>query len=125
MRPLDSYPQSIGASVVSVFPHLGPASYVQVVAGAAPALSTGGDTVDAVEAGIKLFDHVEGGLTDSATYRVEVCYDSVSGSAANNNKGQPTPTVRLRWTVVATGAEVDADVDLSAEIVRLKAFGAK
>ena len=125
MRPLPGYPNPIGQKVDSVFPHAGPSSYSQASSGSAPALSTGGDTVYAVEAGLKLIDHCTGGVSDSGTYRVEVLYDSVSGIAGSSNPsaGQPKTTVRLRWYVVATGAQVAGAVNLSAEIVRLRAVG--
>src|SRR5262245_22550827 len=104
MRPLPSYPNPVGARVDSVFPHKGPASYTQVTSGTAPALATGGDTVQAVEAGLKTFDYVSSGVSDSGTYRVEAIPKAVSGYTANNNFGQPTTSFTLRWYVVATGA---------------------
>lgn len=123
MRPLASYPQSCGARMLSVFPHRGPASYTQVTSGTAPALATGGDTVQAVEAGLKTFDAVIGGLTDSGTYRVEALPQAVSGVVGSQKFGQPSTSFRLRWTVVATGAQAAGSADLDAEIVRLTAFG--
>jgi hypothetical protein len=115
-RPLDSYPQSIGSSVISVFPHTGPASYVQIV------VSTGaGDKAQGAEAGLKYFDYVVGGLTDSGTYRVECIPSAASTSPAS----APSTTYLLRWIVVSTGAQVAANVNLSAETVRLLAFGPK
>lgn len=122
MRPLPSYPQAVGARMQSVFPHRGPGTYVPVVNGTAPALPTGGDTVQAVEAGLKTFDAVLGAVSDSGTYRVEAIPKAVSGNISNNNLGQPTTSFTLRWYVVATGVEAGA-IDLSAEIVRLTAFG--
>lgn len=129
MRPMMGYPTSHGNQRTSVFPHQGPAVYVSVVEGVAPALSTGGDTVNARgPAGMKFFDAVwPAGLSDSGTYRVEVLQDAVSGvvGSSSPSQGQPAPTVRLRWVVVATGAQVAAEEDLSAEIVKLCAWGPK
>lgn len=124
MRPLSGYPQPAGAKLQSVFPHAGPASYTQVTSGSAPAVSTGGDTVRASEAGMKQFDWVSGGVSDSGTYRVEVCYNAVSGVvAAPTQLSVPQTAVRLRWYVVSTGAEAAGSANLSAEIVRLRACG--
>lgn len=124
MRPLANYPTPVGSRVLSVFPHRGPASYTGITPGEPPAVSTDGDTVYASEAGLKTFDTVLGGLSDSGAYRVEVVHDAVSGLIGSTNPGQSVPTraVRLRWVVVATEAEA-GDVDMSAEIVRLTAFG--
>jgi hypothetical protein len=124
MRQMDGYPTSFGNHRASVFPHRGPASYTQITEGVAPALASGGDTVSAVEAGFKLFEFVAAGLTDSGTYRVEAIPTTVSGVVADPNKqAVPATTYRLRWVVVATGAEAGAAADLDAEIVRLFALG--
>lgn len=127
MRPLDGYPTSFGSSRASVFPHQGPASYTQVTAGSAPALATGGDLVEAgPEAGMKLFDFLVGGLSDSGTYRVEAVPVTASGDPALPTRlAQPASTYRLRWIVVASGAQAAGAVDLSAEVVRLFAIGPK
>jgi hypothetical protein len=72
---------------------------------------------------MKHFDWVSSGVSDSGTYRVEVLQTSVSGTvAAPTRLAVPQTTVRLRWFVVSSGVEAGA-VDLSAEIVRLHAFG--
>lgn len=126
MRPMDGFPDSFGSHRASVFPHAGPASYTQVVEGVAPANATGGDEVSATEAGMKYFDFIASGLTDSGKYRVEVIPQGRSGYVANPSQiGSPAAQFTLRWVVVATGAEVAALVDLSAEIVRLSAIGPK
>lgn len=126
MRLMDGYPDAWGAHRAAVVPHAGPASYAQVVAGAAPALATGGDTLQAIEAGMKYIDFVAGGLSDSGTYRVECLPTTVSGSVANPaQQGTPATTYRLRWVVVSSGAEAAAEADLDAEIVRLLVIGHK
>lgn len=115
-RPLFGYPTSVGSSKLSVFPHTGPGTYVQVV------LSTGaGDAATSAESGLKYFDYVSAGLTDSGTYRVEAVPKVVS----TNPQGAAATTYLLRWIVVATGAEVAGAVDLSAQTVRLLAIGPK
>ena len=127
MRPLDGYPDSWGAKRAAVIPHRGPSSYDQVDADTAPLLATGGDLVEAREAGMKLIDFVAGGLSDSGTYRVECIPTTVSGIAGD--AVQPPAAVgttyRLRWVVVSTGAQAAEALDLSAEIVRLLLVGPK
>lgn len=126
MRPLDGYPDAFGSKRAAVIPHRGPSSYTQITPGAAPALATGGDTVSASEAGMKFIDFVAGGLTDSGTYRVEAIPTTVSGVVAEPGRIMGVKaTYRLRWVVVATGAEVAGAVDLDAEIVRLFVIGPK
>jgi hypothetical protein len=125
MRPMDSYPDAWGAHKASVVGHRGPVLYTVVTEQSAPTLATGGDLLQAVEAGMKLIEFVVGGLTDSGTYRVETIPTTVSGVvAAPSQQPVAAATYRLRWVVVATGAEAAA-VDLSAEIVRLLVIGAK
>lgn len=127
MRPMDGYPTSFGSSRASVFPHQGPASYTQLDPGAAPVLAAGGDVVEAgPEAGMKYFDFLVGGLSDSGTYDVRAAPTTQSGDPAVPSKlGQPGTTYRLLWIVVSTGAEAAAELDLSAEVVRLFAIGPK
>lgn len=126
MRPMDGYPDSFGSHRASVFPHAGPAAYVQIVEGVAPALATGGNLVQAIEAGMKYFEYLVGGLTDSGKFRVECIPTTPSGIVLQPASiPQPGLTYRLRWVVVATGAEAAADADLDAEIVRLFGVGPK
>lgn len=126
MRQFDGYPDSFGAKRVSTVGHAGPSTYVPYTEGVAPALSTGGDTVQAREGGLTLLDGViPFGMSDSGKYYVQVLQDSVSGIVATPGYiPRPATTVRLRWMVAATGVEAGA-VDLSAEIVRLFMVGPK
>ena len=129
-RPLDGYPTPFGSSKISIFPHNGPASYVQVTATAGTVPVTGGDTVSASEAGLKYFDDVDGGPTDDGAFMVEAIPTTIT-----NIVGGPSTTFKLRWIsrVTATvggqaqtsGNEVVAGTNLSAEIVRLQAIGPK
>ena len=131
LRPLDSYPDSWGAQRASIVPHAGPAIYVQVVVGTPPAVATGGDTLQAVSAGLKYIDIVLLGVTDSGNYRVEGIPKARSGFAT----GQQTTSYTLRWIACRTasiggqsqvvGTEAIAATDLSAEIVRLLVIGPK
>lgn len=104
--------------------HVGPVLYAVIGEGVAPALATGGDTVEAAEAGMKYLDWVGAGLTDSGKYRVEAIPTTRSGVVGKNVIAPPGATYRLRWVVVASGAEAAA-IDLSAEIVRLFVLGPK
>lgn len=118
MSLLGDYPDSFGAHRASVIGHAGPASYTQLTA--APV--AGGDTVEAKAAGLKYLDALlPCGLSDSGTYRVEAVVSA--GHPTTNKAAAPSPTFKLRWVVVATGAEVAGAVNLSAEVVRLFALG--
>lgn len=118
MPPLNDYPDSFGAHKVSVFSHKGPVSYAAMTAGPV----AGGDLVHPVEAGLHYFDCVLPiGLSDSGTFRVEGVAPAANPSTSRNG-GQAQAWV-LRWIVVATGAQVAALVDLSAEVIRLSAQG--
>ncbi len=130
-RPLDGYPNPIGAHVESVFPHAGPASYTQIVLGTAPTPATGGDTVQAREAGYKLFESISPALTDSGNYLVLPI--PINKSAVN--PGQQSATYRLKWVAQVTATlggqsqtintDAAAATNLSAEVVRLRAVGYK
>ncbi len=121
MRPLDGYPTSFGSSRAAVMGIVGPASYTQVVPGTAPAVATGGQTIYARDFGLKYFDYVVAGLSDTGAYRVECIPGERSGSGP---KGASL-TYTLRWEVVATGAEAAAELDLDAEVVRVLVVGPK
>ncbi len=82
--------------------HTGKASYV-----------TGGDVLTASRYGLRSLDYVDGGESFSGTYYVR-------GRAIGT--GNRT-TYKAVWYVTATNAEVAAGVNLSAEKVKLFAFG--
>src|ERR1017187_1126479 len=129
-RCLDGYPTSWGSTKASVFPHAGPTSYTQITAVAGTVPVTGGDSVQAVEAGFKYFDYVKGGITDDGAFEVEAIPVTIT-----NIVGGPSKTYALKWLsrVTATvggqaqvaGNEAVAGTNLSAEIVRLLAVGPK
>lgn len=100
--------------------HAGPASYAQVVNGAAPAQPTGGDPITPQAFGLGP-GGIEGvfcvGGSTSGTYIVQAF------QTTSYNAGYMNPTWTLRWIVAATGAEAAAAVNLSGEVVRLVAFG--
>lgn len=121
-RPLDGYPTSFGSSRASVHGITGPASYTQVVNGTAPAVATGGQTIRAVDFGLKYFDYVSAGLTDTAINRVEC----IPGQPSGQGPKGACATYTLRWVVVSTGAEVGAGITtLATEVIRLHILGPK
>jgi len=134
-KALDGYPAPLGYSKISVFPHVGPTSYVQLapVAGVVPVV--GGDTVQASEAGLKYFDVVEDAYTDDGAFRADAIPVTVSNPASGVTSGIPSLTFKLKWFSNVTaavggqnqtaGSEVVAGTNLSAFCIRLTAFGPK
>jgi hypothetical protein len=125
-RPLDSYPTSWGSSRASVFPHVGPASYAQVTYGPL----AGGAVVEDVEGGLKYFDFLAGGATDSGNFQVVAI-----PTAATVGPGGQSRTYRLKYLAMRTatiggedqtaGSEAVAGTDLSGETVRLLGIASK
>jgi hypothetical protein len=120
-RTLDGYPTPFGSSLASVNGIAGPEAYVQVAAGTAPAVATGGQTIYPRDFGMKYFDFLTANLTDTALNRVECIPGEQSAIGPKGTAAWYT----LRWEVVSTAAEVEAEVDLSSEIVRILAIGPK
>ncbi len=118
MRPLDSYPDSWGAQRASVMGVVGPTLYTAVTPGTPPAVATGGQTIYARDFGLKYFDFVVGGLSDSGAYRVE----AIPGDQSGYGPKGASLTYTLRWATVA-GTEASGDLD--AEVVRVLAIGPK
>ena len=115
---LADYPDSFGGHRASAFSHTGPASYTQMTTGPL----AGGDSVGVAEAGLKFFDVViPVGLSDSGVYRVEGV--APVGNPSTNKVAARATSWRLRWVVVATGAEVAGSFNLSGQTVRLFALG--
>lgn len=124
MRPIYNYPYSVGPHQESVFPHVGPVSYAVVTYGPV----AGGDLVNTTEAGLKFFDHVSGGQTDSGNFSVQAIPTQPS-----NVPQAGAPSYRLRWVSNRTasiggqaqtaGAEAVATTNLSGETLRLRAIG--
>lgn len=132
MRPMDGYPTSFGSSRASIFPVAGPASYTQITRGTPPATATGGQVITAVMAGLKFFDKVIGGITDSGNYLVQAIPINQSGQTP---VAQPSTTYRLKWTALVTASlggqsqtintDATTATDLSGERVMLFALGPK
>lgn len=112
-RNMFGFPTSIGSQWLGIGPHSGPASYTQVTTGPV----AGGDSVLATELGMKFINAIQGGFTDDGLYRV----DPIPAGSTDPNGAMSSVT--LRWTVVATGAQVAGAVDLSGSVVRLQAIG--
>ena len=111
---LAGYPTIIGDHKLGGIGHTGPASYTQMTTGPL----AGGDTVTAREFGLQTLDGVfPVGLSDSGVYRVEGV--APVGNPSIDNVAARATAWRLRWVVVATGAEAAGALDLSAQTVRL------
>ncbi len=133
MRAFNGYPQPFGSKPGTLFPHTGPASYTQVTAGATPV--TGGDTVQALEGGLKNLEFLSGGVDDTGRFFVECIpvTSSVTNTTSSGQSGVPATTYRLRWIARITasyggqsqvaGTEAVAATDLSGLTVRLFGLG--
>jgi len=114
---LADYPDSFGGHRGTVFAHTGPVLYAALTRDPV----AGGDTVNAVEAGIKYFDAViPVGFSDSGLYSVVGV--APDGNPSTNKQAAHATSWKLKWTVVSTGVEAGA-IDLSGETVRLFAVG--
>jgi len=102
MPTLTGYVDIWGKHAAGAIDHVGPTSY-----------ATGGQTLTAARYGLRSLDYVGGGLSNSGTY---YAVGKPVGRGAKT-------TYKLVWFVTATNAEVAAAVNLSAETVRLFAFG--
>jgi len=118
MAPRSGFPTSFGNKRVSIFETVGPASYTQYTAP-----STGGQTLQGLpDAGVKIIDQAYGAVSADGLHRAEVVQieqSTVGGVAVGDTQ------IRLKWYVVATGAEVAAMVDLSTvgKTVRILVIG--
>lgn len=94
---------------------VGPASYVQVVVGAAP---SGGQAIDNTTFGLSAgMEGVEPiGASTTGTYEIVAIMAPFSALA-------PVNKWILRWIVSSTGVEANAGTNLSTETIRLRAFG--
>jgi hypothetical protein len=111
MPPLYGYPQPSGGKEESVFDHMGPAVYAQIVLG--PPV-TAGDIIFAREAGLNTFDHLASGFSDDGAYFVLVLHA--------NNPGVPLAHVHAVWYTLFAG-QVAGGFNLSAIRVRLRGIG--
>jgi len=107
---LRGYPDFVGKRATFVGWGNGPASYVQMTAATAPAAATGGDPVSIGRPNYYI-DSLDGGgaCTVSGTYNVRAVSSGVG----------PRQTWRLVWYVTASGAQVGAGVNLSAEQIQI------
>lgn len=112
------YPDIFGAHRASLFTIAGPASYTQYTAP-----STGGQVVPIEpNAGMKVADLVTGAVSRAGTHRAEIV-----GYEPANIRGVTVPRaqIRLKWYVIATGAEVAGAANISTQSVDLFAIGPK
>lgn len=133
MRSFNGYPDSFGSKKATIFPHHGPASYTVVTAGGPPVV--GGDTVQALEGGLKNLEYLAGGEDDTGRFFVECIpvTSSVTTNASSSLSGVPATSYRLRWVARITaayggqnqvaGTEAVAATDLSGLTVRLFGLG--
>ena len=118
--PFPGYDTRFGNKNVWVGSHYGPKSY-----------ATGGETISAAQFGWGGFDTFDPGplATLSVNSVNQTVPGSVSGtyfvgvSVATTAPDGAVSKVTMKWYVVATGAEVTATTDLSAEKVRVKTTG--
>ncbi|MGH7184488.1 MAG: hypothetical protein ACREJN_21290 [Nitrospiraceae bacterium] len=109
--PLSGYENIFGTKKAFVGELVGPASYV-----------TGGQEVTSSQLGWGGFDLVDCPcLSLSGTYEGKIQLLPVDGAPSAFSGS--VQSVNVLWFVVATGAEVDGDVDLSGEIMRIFALG--
>lgn len=132
MRPFGNSPDAWGAHKIAHFPHQGPTSYAQIVVGTPV---TGGDTVQALEGGLKDLIFLDGGDSDDGRFGIEAIpvTSSQTTTASSSLSGIPSKTYKLRWIAKFTGAfggqaqtagtEVVAGTNLSTVFIRLQGFG--
>lgn len=117
-RPRAGYPAAWGNKRVTLVPVTGPSSYTQYTAP-----STGGQTVQVGPVGgVKVVDFAIGAVTTDGLHRAEVV--QIEASSVNGIT-VPRTRLRLKWYVVATGAEVAGAVNLSAKSVEIFVAGEK
>jgi hypothetical protein len=134
-RPLDQYPCSVGAVMLSIWPHTGPTSYTQITVTPGTVPITGGDTVNATEAGLRWFDRVDGGTSDDGAWKITAYPVTVSNPTSGVLAGIQSKTYRIQWIANKTatmggqaqtaGQEAVATTNLSTYCVRMQAFGPK
>lgn len=110
---LDGALQPIGALLMSIIDHPGPASYQTFASGTPP---TGGDVVTAKEAGLKFLQAVIPiGFSSDATYYVEA-------TPAVGARGEVTQ-FQMAWYQIGTFTQAASAGNLSAKTVRLLCIG--
>ena len=118
MPALPGYPTSWGSSRASVFSVVGLNPYVAYVAP-----TTGGQLVRiGPSAGVKTIDFVGAAITRDGLYMVAPVHIE---SAVVNGVALAKAAVRLKWYVVAGGAEVAPGFNLSGSTVDLLVVGPK
>jgi len=110
--PFADYPSPPGNKLNSIHTITGPVSYTAVTNGAAP---SGGQVVTAREVGMVAIEWAGGTCSATGAWVPLVIFDG------NPNKAMQS--IRVRWIVAATGAEVAGGVDLSTAKARMLFIG--
>lgn len=110
---IQGYSQQWGTKMVFIGELVGPLSYV-----------AGGQTVKASQLGWGGFDELDAGsgCSYTGTFYCRTQYLPKQISPSTLTPGG-NPTVKVQWFVTATNAEVAPAVNLSSEIVRIRAIG--
>ena len=104
--PLPGYVTAFGGKKFSIVDHSGPSSY-----------AAGGETINASDVGMGGLDRISASqYSMSGTYSVVVLYPALANAIS-------VTSVKLAWYVVGTGAQVTNGTDLSAEHIRMEAWG--
>ena len=104
-----------GRNKIITVDHKGPASYTtggETWPSVNPNQVTGGPNSLGEASVINILSL--GGTTESGTYRIIPIF---------GGKGALKSNVKLKWIVISTGVEVEAAVNLSAEVIRLSVLG--
>ena len=116
-KAVTGYPTVVGDKRLGVSVHAGPASYTQIGVATPP---TGGDSITAVELGLKVIEGILGpSISQDGQYYAVPVFTNTQVNPAN--PGQTS--VQLMWVVAATGAQVAGATNLSAKKVRVTAIG--
>ena len=107
-----SYPKVPGDTPWSIADISGPVLYAPIAPGVPP---SGGQVVTAADFGLESLDWVGSMGSNNGQYNAVVIPSAF-------NSGAPLASVRLIWTLAATGAQAGA-INLSAFTVRLFAIG--
>jgi hypothetical protein len=110
MAKIQGYPFSAGPKRIALITKAGPASCTAITPGSTP---SGGQTVAAVDFGLKYIEYLQASVDGSGTYMV---------SCVPIGTDALPKSWLLQWKTSATGAAL-TNGDLSSYVVRLLAIG--
>ena len=111
-RALPGYEMPVGVKKEITLDHDGPASYSNIVVNAGT-----GDVITAADIGMGGIETVDvDSLSSDGLNYVWVEY-------INGGNGNAVPSIRLRWIVLSSNAEVGNTVNLSSKSIRLRFRG--